>query len=888
MKNHLLAITLFLFYCPIYGQNVISGNISDSTGTPISNVLVTYKKTGSDIIGGYATSNQQGYFKLQIPSTIDSAIISLKHLGYHEKTILVKNETKYYKFSLLIKRQLLPEVTVKASLPIYRRKDTINYSVDAFASKQDRVIGDIIKKLPGIEIDGDRILYQGKPIQKYFINGLDLLEGKYNLANSNLPYDAVKDVQVIENNQPIKILDSLVFSDRASLNIKLKKVTTTGTGKIGIGASPFLRDINLTPMLFTRTFQSINTFQSNNIGDDVSKQLNNLSQSNMYDMNMNQAVRDNTPTSFVSIEGVATPNFNEKKWIDNNINLFSSNFLKKLDNNLELKGSLSYFNDYKQVAGQNYTTFFTPSQNINISENIHNSANTNDVRGSFTLLKNEKKIYLKNNLQASTVWTNDNGNLFRNGSDSILQLKNLQNFNISNQFSAITSLFKKQLLNISSFVSVSQVPQSLSVAPGQFANLFNNGNNYQNVKQDVQLNSFYTDNYVSMIKGFKGITLMPKLGVTFQEQHLSSSIFITDNNVKSQLGNNFINQLGFVSSQSYFNLLAQYRNDVLRVEVNAPVQLNSYSTDDKTSKVNTSLLTPTFDPQALGLYKLSNYWEASASSNYKHQFGSINTLYSAFLLNSYNSIQKFNATVPITKTWSNSVNFNYRNTIKAVFASLGYSYSVQYKNFIYNNSLDSNGFNIVQMSNQNNLQTNHSLHGSYSIYARKIKTVFKTSASYNLTQSDYLFNNQMAKMSSKNYQATLGISNTSLQYFSCDYETNLSVTNSVLAGQVLNNVLVNNHKLSFNFFPIENNIITVNSEYYLTNLKSQQNQLFIDLKYNLALTKNVKKRFDFEISCINLLNNALYTRLYNSAFSIIRNDYQLRPRQLMLTTRFKF
>src|SRR5699024_5728851 len=134
-------------------------------------------------------------------------------------------------------RRQIQEVKVE-DMPVFRRKDTLNYTVDAFTGREDRVIGDIIRKLPGIEMDGERILYRGKPIQKYMVNNLDLMEGRYGMINKNLPADAVKDVQVVENDQPIKILDSLVFSDQASLNLKLKKFTTSGTVKVGLGASP--------------------------------------------------------------------------------------------------------------------------------------------------------------------------------------------------------------------------------------------------------------------------------------------------------------------------------------------------------------------------------------------------------------------------------------------------------------------------------------------------------------------------------------------------------------------------------------------------------------------------------------------------------------------------
>jgi hypothetical protein len=77
---------------------------------------------------------------------------------------------------------------------------------------------------------------------------MDLLEGKYNLANQNLPHASVSSVQVLENHQPIRILDSLVPTDRASLNIKLKNnITVTGSGRAGMGTSPLLWDAGIYP-----------------------------------------------------------------------------------------------------------------------------------------------------------------------------------------------------------------------------------------------------------------------------------------------------------------------------------------------------------------------------------------------------------------------------------------------------------------------------------------------------------------------------------------------------------------------------------------------------------------------------------------------------------------
>src|SRR5690606_24434175 len=205
---------------------------------------------------------------------------------------------------------------------------------------QDRVIGDIIRKLPGIEMEGDRILYQGKPIQKYMVNNLDLMEGRYGMINKNMPADAVKSVQVVENDQPIKILDSLVFCDRASLNLELKKFTTTGTGKLGTGYAPGLWEVNLTPITFGKTFQALYSLQSNNIGDDVSKQLRRYYTGCAFSYGASRSDEQRGP-SYTGVRGVSIPGFDERKWLDTRIGLLTANMLQKLDDGLELKGNAS-------------------------------------------------------------------------------------------------------------------------------------------------------------------------------------------------------------------------------------------------------------------------------------------------------------------------------------------------------------------------------------------------------------------------------------------------------------------------------------------------------------------------------------------------------------------
>ena len=57
--------------------------------------------------------------------------------------------------------------------------------------------------MPGIEVaDNGAIRYKGRPINKFNIEGQDLLGNQYNQATRNMPADAVATVQVMEDDSP--------------------------------------------------------------------------------------------------------------------------------------------------------------------------------------------------------------------------------------------------------------------------------------------------------------------------------------------------------------------------------------------------------------------------------------------------------------------------------------------------------------------------------------------------------------------------------------------------------------------------------------------------------------------------------------------------------------
>lgn len=82
----------------------------------------------------------------------------------------------------------------------------------------------MLKKLPGIKVaENGSVSYQGRAINRFYIEGQDLMGDNYTQATRNMPVNAVRDVEVMEDHQPIKLLQGRKPSESAALNIKLDK-----------------------------------------------------------------------------------------------------------------------------------------------------------------------------------------------------------------------------------------------------------------------------------------------------------------------------------------------------------------------------------------------------------------------------------------------------------------------------------------------------------------------------------------------------------------------------------------------------------------------------------------------------------------------------------------
>lgn len=872
-----IVFWLLLFLCNcLYSQTIIKGLVSDTRGKVIVSASVSiYKKSSSTIIA-YAITDSKGLFAITFVSPDPELDLEVRCMGYETVLSAINNTTQIKNFILSEKSFVLKEVSVK-SAPILQKGDTLRYMVNSFSKEQDRSIGDVLKRMPGIEVLPDgKILYQGKAINKYYIEGLDLLEGKYNLANDNLPYQEVSQVQILENHQPIKTLDSLQFSDRTALNIKLKNsYTFTGQARIGTGFSPLLWDANITPMLFSKKRQMLTTYQTNNTGDNVALQLKKLTIEDL----LNQFENNSEKIDWLAVQQLANPKFSEKRWLDNSIHLLSSNYLQKLKKDYELRVNVSYLNDYQQQKGFTNTQFFTPSGTIDLLEEKYNQFYYNSLQTNFTLQKNTTKNYFKNSLEFQGFWDSQRGNIVLNNEGLKQELSN-EYFRFSNNLKSIFSIGKQKLV-LFSYLGLNKTPQELRINPGQFDGLLNENKPYDSVTQHTDLLTYYTNNSLSMIKAVKYFTLESKVGLQLENQKLNSDIATSINSVLSP---DFSNTLDWFRSKVYVDLQTQFKKANWRIELSTPINLHSYTIKDTPLQQSENVSQTTFEPRLAVNYDVNSYWKINSSAGISNQFGTINQLHYGYILQNYRSIKRIDSPLPQSKIQNYNLGVSFRNPVKSLFFNTSYSNVQSENNLLYQSEVLANGAVSIEAIEQLNIRYSHNFSTRIGKYVSAIKSNLTLNSSFALQEFQQIINGKLVDIANQNLIFGSKIDTDLTEWLNLEYAGSWTFSNNKLEELKQPQVKQQNHVLNLNFNLKNKQYLGLKSEYVNTALFHERNEnLFADFIYRYTIQK---KKIDFEMQVNNVFGINNFKTINVNDFSYVATNFLLRPRQLLFKVRF--
>lgn len=399
MKRLIAYLTCLYVIINTMAQVNVTGRILDKENNePLVGASVIVK--GADgKIKKFTSSKSDGDFAITMPS-VTGCRLEVSMMSFAKQSVALDSIGLPLTVYMEPGSIQLKEVAVKADR-IREQGDTITYNVGGFAQQQDRSIGDVLKRMPGIDVaNNGKIQYQGEDINKFYIEGSDLLGGKYGIATNGISHDDVGAVEVMENHQPMQVLSGISFSDKAAINLKLKnkaKATWTFHGDAGGGWSwqpeGAIWDGELFAMAVMPSFQNITTLRTNNTGENLSS-----SGTDFF------AGRRQTGLSrYIGVAMPGVPSLSDKRTLFNRSFIVSTNSLWKFGRG-EFKANIDYSFNRVMADASNITTYFLDEGNRIITENRNGTEHSHSLSGKFIYELNQKTAFINNTLRTNIDW----------------------------------------------------------------------------------------------------------------------------------------------------------------------------------------------------------------------------------------------------------------------------------------------------------------------------------------------------------------------------------------------------------------------------------------------------------------------------------------------------
>ena len=245
LRKALAVFTLLLItFFNAFSQKSASlkGKVIDpSENTPLELATIAVLNAQDSSLISYTVSDKTGAFKLTNMPAQQRLNILVSYASYQSfKTTLILNGNQTKDLgTIALSHKTLAEVKIYGErAPIAVRKDTIEFNTEAFKTRPNAILEELLKKLPGIQINNDgSILANGKEVSKILVDGKRFFGDDPKMASKNLDAEFIDKIQIYDDREtdPDMLLSTSQVNKIINLKFK-KKYKKSAFGKIYAGA----------------------------------------------------------------------------------------------------------------------------------------------------------------------------------------------------------------------------------------------------------------------------------------------------------------------------------------------------------------------------------------------------------------------------------------------------------------------------------------------------------------------------------------------------------------------------------------------------------------------------------------------------------------------------
>jgi hypothetical protein len=221
------SLLVLLLPLTLFSQTSLTGMVMDEAGKALPYATVALMKPADSTLVFFGITNDKGAFDIKKVSR-GTYLVQVAFIGYQTFYQTLKMPEQAGDFGIVVLRTKplnLPSAEVVAEhIPIVVKKDTIEYNAGAFKTRPDAVAEDLLKKLPGVEVDrAGNIKAMGEDVQNVMVDGKEFFSSDPKVATKNLPADAINKVQVYDKKSEASELAGIEDNSREkTINFLLK------------------------------------------------------------------------------------------------------------------------------------------------------------------------------------------------------------------------------------------------------------------------------------------------------------------------------------------------------------------------------------------------------------------------------------------------------------------------------------------------------------------------------------------------------------------------------------------------------------------------------------------------------------------------------------------
>ncbi|GGH06907.1 hypothetical protein FAZ19_03740 [Sphingobacterium alkalisoli] len=884
LRIDLFLIVLFQCLETSAQQHRIEGHLLDKHSKEvIRGVSVNLKSSEGKIIA-FKITDDKGYFQLSTSRSIENTLLEVNHISYSRFSIPLPSNLKNIRIELEQSVTQIEEVSVKSRPKIRQQGDTLAYNVEGFAKEEDRSVGDVLKRMPGIEVTDDgQIKYQGKAISNFYIDGDDLLDDKYTIGSRTIPHNMVRDVQVMNNHEHLKVLKGKRFTDNVALNLVIKddaKLKLTGQAKLG-GGLPSLYDGEVNSLLFNKKYKSLNALFSNNIGNDLAGDFRGFNSETILSKMGTSSINN-----LLSLGVVGGPPLSKVYYYRNKSTAVHLNNMVSTKNAWQIKSNVQVLYDANNNKFNGFSEYLTEEETISFDETQSSHFNEWLVAIRLNAEKNVAKKFIKNVLSLEYEKENGYSDLWSNTNYVFNERKHAVK-GIANTFEYIPTLANGDILQINWFGSYANKPQHLISSTDAFTHIFN-GLSFDHIMQQVEVPNFFTRASIEYRLPKGQVMQSYTMGTSLEQQQLISDILLIDQNISSvPERDSTVNDMNWLRTSFFIQANYEWRKKQFSSALSLPISVQRTAYEDHNYHVDEKRADLIFNPSFQARYAIGHSDEVSFSYQRSNGFGNIENVYRGLILKNYRTLSNNSSGINESRGNNFSLSYKLGNVLKMTFFNFNLGYNQSISSTIVSNFI-SNETTQTQLIAKENKMNIYNASIGYDKFLFAWACALKIKAGWSRTDYNQLFNQEILPFVNTSYVLSPSMELKIFKTLNASYTSRLNWTNTTQQGGIgdldRNTIFISQEVgLPANLFKSVH--VNVKARHLFSHQPGFQNMSYVFFD-TFARYRSKKWRTDFELNLTNLANIRTFETYAISANNQSHNVYELRGRMAVLKVVF--